>query len=46
MIKEKIEKRIREEYDELVFQGYTPEEIAYMGTCLQRWAIERKIDIQ
>ncbi|CAG0997204.1 hypothetical protein METP3_03042 [Methanosarcinales archaeon] len=43
--REKIEKRIKEEYDELVFQGYTFEEIAYMGTCLQKWAIERGLGI-
>lgn len=43
--REKIEKRIKEEYDEFVFQGYTFEEIAYMGTCLQKWAIERGLGI-
>lgn len=43
MDKEKIEKRILEEYDEFVFQGYSTEEIAFMGTCLQRWAIEKRV---
>lgn len=43
MDKAKIEKRILEEYDEFVFQGYSTEEISYMGTCLQRWAIERRV---
>lgn len=38
--KAKLEKRILEEYENFVFQGYTRAEIAYMGTCLQRWAIE------
>ncbi|MCX9011763.1 MAG: hypothetical protein OIN66_11655 [Candidatus Methanoperedens sp.] len=40
--KAKIEKRILEEYENFVFQGYNTAEIAYMGTCLQRWAIERR----
>lgn len=43
MDKAHIEKRILEEYDEFVFQGYSTEEIAYMGTCLQRWAIEKRV---
>lgn len=41
--REKIEKRILEEYENFVFQGYSTEEIAYMGTCLQRWAIEKRM---
>ncbi|CAG0950442.1 MAG: hypothetical protein OIN86_13555 [Candidatus Methanoperedens sp.] len=45
MDKAKIEKRILEEYENFVFQGYTFEEIAYMGTCLQKWAIERGLGI-
>lgn len=40
--KAKIEKRIEEEYENFVFQGYSSEEIAYMGPCLQRWAIEQR----
>lgn len=40
--KAKIEKRILEEYENFVFQGYTSEEIAYMGTLLQKWAIEKR----
>ncbi len=40
--KEKLEKRIFEEYENFVFQGYTDAEIAYMGTCLQRFVIERR----
>jgi hypothetical protein len=43
MDKEKIEKRILEEYDNFVFQGYSTEEISYMGKCLQRWAIEKRV---
>lgn len=38
--REKLEKRILEEYENFVFQGYTTAEISYIGTCLQRWAIE------
>ncbi len=38
-----IEKRIKEEYDNFVFQGYTTAEISYMGTCLQKWALEQRI---
>lgn len=41
--KAKIEKRILMEYDNFVFQGYSAEEISYMGTCLQRWAIEHRV---
>lgn len=38
-----IEKMILEEYENFVFQGYSTKEIAYMGTCLQRWAIEKRM---
>ena len=40
--KEKLEKRILQYYENFVFQGYTDAEIAYMGTCLQRFVIERR----
>jgi len=41
--REKVEKRILDEYENFVFQGYSAEEISYMGTCLQRWAIEKRV---
>lgn len=41
--KGKLFHRMSEEYEELVFQGYSVQEIAYMGTCLIRLALERKI---
>lgn len=40
--KEKLEKRIQVEYENFVFQGYTDAEISYMGTCLQRFVIDRR----
>lgn len=43
MDRAKIEKRILEEYENFVFQGYSTQEISYMGTCLQRWAIEKRV---
>jgi len=41
--KGKLFDRINEEYETLVFQGYSVQEIAYMGTCLIRLAIMRKM---
>lgn len=43
MDKGKLLARITEEYENLVFQGYSVQEISYMGTCLIRLALERKI---
>lgn len=41
--KGKLEKRITDEYEQLVFEGYSVQEICFMGTCLIRYALERKI---
>ena len=41
--KARIEKIILEEYENFVSQVYSTEEISYMGTCLQRWAIEKRV---
>jgi hypothetical protein len=40
--KDKLEIRIREYYEQLVFEGYSVKELAFMGTCLIRMAIERQ----
>lgn len=38
----KLEKRITDDYEQLVFGGYSVQEISFMGTCLIRFALERK----
>jgi hypothetical protein len=43
MDKGKLMKRSIEDYEELVFQGYSVQEISFMGTCLIRLALERRI---
>lgn len=43
MDKERLVKRITEDYEELVFQGYSVPEISFMGTCLIRLALVRRV---
>lgn len=40
--KAKLEKRILQEYENFVFQGYTDREISYMASCLARFVIEKR----
>ncbi len=39
--KGKLEKCIMEDYEQLVFEGYSVQEISYMGTCLIRFALDQ-----
>lgn len=41
--KGKLKTRITDEYEQLVFEGYSVQDISFMGTCLIRFALERKI---
>lgn len=43
MDKGRLVKRITEDYEQLVFEGYSVQEISFMGTCLIRFALERRI---
>lgn len=43
MDKGRLAKRTIEEYEQLVFEGYSVQEISYMGTCLIRLALERRV---
>lgn len=43
MDKGRLEKRTIQDYEQLVFEGYSVQEISFMGTCLIRLALVQKI---